>query len=148
VLAAEKMIKKNRKFILMMSDHLIESNVIKAVVESGERCPLLTVERNLDKVLEIEDATKVFIDNEGIRSIGKDIKTFNGVDIGLFLLDRSIFYFLKESIGKGDDSLTAGIREMIEKEKLHIYSIPEESYWIDVDSVNSYNSAKQIWRKR
>lgn len=147
VLSVEKMIDRSKEFVLMMSDHLIEGGVINAIIKE-RRCPLLAVEKNIDKVFDIMDATKVYIDNKRVISIGKDLKRFNGVDAGLFLLNDSIFHFLKKSIKKGEDSLTAGIQEMIKRHKLYTYSIPNEVYWIDVDSKESYNNAIQMWRRR
>ncbi|MCK4235047.1 NTP transferase domain-containing protein [candidate division WOR-3 bacterium] len=148
VLSVGKLVKKESEFLLMMSDHLIGRKVIKDIIKEKKRCPLLAVEKKLGKVFDIDDATKVIIDNGKVISIGKELKKFNGVDAGLFLLDFSVFRFLKRSIKKGEDTLTGGIKKLIKQRELHSYSIPDDDYWIDIDSEDTYNKAMQMWRIR
>ena len=147
VLCSEKVIDENEEFLLMMSDHLIGKEVVRSLVKKRESCPLLAVGQDLKKVFDIDDATRVYIDDERIVSIGKGIEKFNGVDAGVFVLNNSIFWFLKKSIEQGKDSLTDGIKEMIKEQCLHAYPIPENVKWIDIDSELSYKNAIRIWRK-
>ena len=146
VLTAEKMIKKNESFILMMSDHLFRKNIIKNVIKQNKRCPFLVVEKNIHKVFDIKDATKVYIKSDTIVSIGKKLRKFNGVDTGIFCLDFRIFNSIKKSISKGNDSLTSGIKEFIKEHKLSFYSMPEDVHWIDIDTERAYRKAKKMWR--
>ncbi|OQX50528.1 MAG: hypothetical protein B5M53_12365 [Candidatus Cloacimonas sp. 4484_209] len=146
VLTVEKMIKKNEHFILMMSDHLFGENIIKDVIKQKKRCPFLVVEKNINKVFDLKDATKVYIKNDTIVSIGKKLRKFNGVDTGIFCLDFRIFNAIKKSISQGNDSLTSGIKEFIKEHKLSFYSIPENVRWIDIDTERAYRKAKKMWR--
>lgn len=148
VLTAEKVITGNRKFLLMMSDHLIEEKAVKSFVKQNKKCPFLAVEEDLEKVVDIDDATKVYIKNKQVKSIGKDLQNYNGVDAGLFIFDKSIFQHLKTSIKQGEDTLTDGVTEMISKRNLYVYSIPKSANWIDIDSEETFNIANKMWRKK
>jgi choline kinase len=148
VLAAQEIVKGRGEFILMMSDHLFEKNLWKMVLESETARPTLAVERDLNKVFDIDDATKVNIVNGRIVDIGKDLSGYNGVDAGLFILDESIFEYLQKSIDHGLDSLTGGIREMVKSSTLYAYPIPDEVYWIDIDSEDAFHRANEMWRKK
>jgi len=148
VLSAETEVIGEECFLLMMSDHLIEREIIRGILNMKKDQPALAVEENLSKVFDLEDATKVYIENKEIVSIGKELKQYNGIDAGLFLLNRTIFRFLKKAVGKGKDSLTEGIKEMIKEYRLFPFSIPRERFWIDVDSEESYSVAKQMWRQK
>jgi choline kinase len=147
VLEAKPFLDHESMFLLLMSDHLIDSSVIKAMVKSTMNCPLLAVERNIEKVFDIEDATKVLIENNQVISIGKEIKHYNSVDIGVFLFDRNIFDCIERAIRDGDDSLTGGVKNLIKLKGLHAYSIPESIDWIDIDSEASYMYAQKMWRR-
>lgn len=148
VLTAEKVITGNRKFLLMMSDHLMEEGVLKSMVKQNDKYPILAVDKNIDRVFDLDDATKVHIENNKVKSIGKKLRNYNGVDAGLFVFDKSIFRHLKTSIKQGRDSLTDGVTEMIKKQNLYVYSIPKSAKWIDIDSKETFNIANKMWRKK
>ncbi len=148
VLTAEQEIDGEDDFLVMMSDHLIGREVIKGILKTKGKQALLAVEVNLQKVFDIKDATKVFIEDEEIISIGKNIKYYNGVDAGIFRLNKTVFKFLKKGVEQGKESLTEGIEEMMKEQKLCPFYIPEDSYWIDVDSGESYSDAKKKWRRK
>jgi CDP-L-myo-inositol myo-inositolphosphotransferase len=129
-----------------MSDHLIGKGALEVLMAMRNDFPLLLVDRDLDNIFDIEDATKVMVEGSSITNIGKKISKFNGVDAGIFLLDSRIFPFLRENIEKGEESLTSGIRTMIGEHTLTACSIPEGVYWIDIDSEDAYKNAMKMWR--
>jgi len=134
------------KFVLMMSDHIISRQIIKGIINEKEGKPVLAVERNLDKVFDMEDATKVLVDGKRIISIGKTLKRFNGVDTGLFVLDGLIFRALEKVIKEGKDSLSDGVSEMLENHCLNAYTVPDDAFWLDIDTEAALKRAVQMWR--
>ncbi|TET19047.1 MAG: hypothetical protein E3J78_05725 [Candidatus Cloacimonadota bacterium] len=146
VLIVEDFIGNDEVFILAMSDHLIDKNIFEHIVKEEKRYPLLAVERNLGNVFDVPDATKVWVEDKKIQSIGKQLPRYNGIDIGLFLLNGSFFQFLRKSIKEGRDTLTGGVQELMRNQDFHAYDIPDESFWIDIDSEETYNVAIQMWR--
>jgi CDP-L-myo-inositol myo-inositolphosphotransferase len=124
-------------FILLMSDHVFNPEILYELWRygiEGDECALC-VDTCMRYVFDVEDATKVLVDGDRILRIGKDLKEYNGVDMGIFLCSPVLFEALERSIGKGRYSLTDAIRELADKERMKACCFEdEEYYWIDVDT--------------
>jgi choline kinase len=146
VLAVADHLSGDGPFLLAMSDHLVRTRALKELMGMVHEIPVLLVDRTIAGVFDIEDATKVMVEGKRVIQIGKELEMYNGVDAGVFLLDRRVFPFLKKAIEKGEDSLTAGIRAMLGEHALTPCTIPEGEYWIDIDSEDAYRNALKMWR--
>ncbi|MHA1543416.1 MAG: phosphocholine cytidylyltransferase family protein [Candidatus Hodarchaeales archaeon] len=145
---AQELLAEDEAFLLLMSDHLIDVNIVNKALRNVDHKPLLCVDRQPHDSHQIKDATKVLVNSEGyIINIGKDIAHWNGVDTGVFLLDNNIF------------------EEMVEVEKLsHFVSISDcikgmitngkplwacdvsRLFWLDIDTIDDLERAKLILR--
>ncbi|MBW1740810.1 MAG: NTP transferase domain-containing protein [Deltaproteobacteria bacterium] len=136
----------NENFILMMGDHLVDSGLLNSLrrqqLPEGE--VMLAVDRNMDNpLIDMTDATKVKIKDGKVVSIGKDLKTFNGFDTGIFLCSPQIFQGIAESVSKhGDSSLSGGLRCLGEKGKVNVFDI-KGRFWIDVDDSVALKKAEK-----
>ena len=93
---AEKHIKNNEQFLLLMADHYVSQEIIKEALKKSNYKRLLCVDKNPAYPPQIKDATKVLVNSEGyIVDIGKKIPLWNAVDTGVFILDNSIFKIIK-----------------------------------------------------
>ncbi len=146
VLSVSEYLSSEEPFLLAMSDHLIERKALEAFAGMKEQYPLLLVDPDLHNVFDLEDATKVMVTENRITDIGKEISQYNGVDAGVFLLDKRIFRFLREAVAGGEESLTSGIKRMIKEYQLTAVTMPEDVYWIDIDSEDAYKNAMNMWR--
>jgi len=90
----------------------------------------------------IEDATKVYCENDYVKQIGKSLKNFNATDTGMFLFTPAIFDALEQSVKNGHFSLSAGNQILIEQGKLVALDVTG-SFWIDVDNESDLRKAKQ-----
>ncbi len=135
------------RFILLMSDHIFHPKILKELKEidlEREEC-ILCVDTGMRYVIDIEDATKVKVIDGKIIDIGKNLKDYNGVDMGIFLCSPSIFKVLEENIREGRYSLTEGIKKLAEQGKMRAHLIDDdESYWIDIDTFQSLKFAERI----
>ena len=90
VLAATGML--SEKFLLLMADHLFDPAMIAAMrgvsLSPGE--VVLAVDRKLDAIYDMDDATKVRLEGERIAAIGKELTDFNAVDTGPVRLQRRV----------------------------------------------------------
>lgn len=126
----------NENFILMMGDHLIDPALLKGLLtktlSDGEI--MLAVDRDLkNPLIDIKDATKVWVHGGKVEKIGKDLDNFNGLDAGLFLCSPAIFGGIEKSINEhADSSLTGAVRCLAERGKVNIFDIGKK-FWIDVD---------------
>lgn len=135
----------NEQFILLMSDHIYDSRILDNLLTKNvgkDECILCIDKKNLPH-LNIDDATKVLTEGNLIKDIGKNLKNYNGIDVGIFLCNPIIFDVLEESITRGDDSLSGAIRILIQRDKMK-YEIIDNNFWIDVDDEKDLKSAELV----
>jgi len=133
-------------FLLLMSDHLFDPAIIRSLqkqpLNDGE--VLLAVDTDINNPLvDMEDVTRVRIENGHILNIGKTIDDFNGFDTGLFLCTPAIFEALERACKiHNDTTLSAAIRVLAEDK--HAKSVQIREFWIDVDDENAYLKAEKV----
>ena len=143
VLKAKDMLKEN--FILLMSDHIFDESIIAKL--KNEKITddevMLGVDYNIktNKLVDIDDVTKVLVEDNRILDTGKDIKKYNAYDTGIFLCSPAIFNAIEESSSNGDTSLTGGVRVLAKKGKAKALDI-EDDFWIDVDDEKALKKAE------
>jgi CDP-L-myo-inositol myo-inositolphosphotransferase len=146
VLKAKDVIKEN--FILLMSDHIFDPTIlidlINIKIEEGE-C-ILCIDRNINKVFDLEDATKVKTVNNKIMTIGKNLSRYNAIDTGVFLCTNIIFEVINQSASKGDSTISGAINILASKGKMRYFDI-KKRFWIDIDNCKSLKQAKKIISK-
>jgi choline kinase/phosphatidylglycerophosphate synthase len=135
----------NGKFLLLMSDHLFDEQIVARLVTADVKpshC-VLCVDRNfsLDHS-NIEDATKVYCEDDCVKQIDRSLKNFNAIDTGLFLCTPVIFDALEQSVKNEQYSLSAGNQILAEQGKLVALDVTG-SFWIDVDDESALQKAKQ-----
>jgi choline kinase len=122
-------------FLLLMSDHIFESETAAALleqrVEDGET--ILAVDRKLESIFDMDDATKVRCLGDHIIDIGKEIPRYDAVDTGMFLCTPAIFSALEQATVNGNCSLSDGMRVLAAKRKFRAFDIGD-AVWQDVDT--------------
>lgn len=145
---AKKYLREN--FMLLMSDHVFDPKILfdlKNFDIEADECALC-VDAGMKYVFDIDDATKVKVVGDKIVDIGKDLKEFNGVDMGIFLCSPEIFRFLKRNIQKGSYTLTESIKDMAEQDKMKAYCIDDdEFFWMDIDTFEMLITAENMLPK-
>ena len=132
-----------KPFFLVMCDHVFDIEIFKKFKEriKGKYC-YLAVDESIDKVIDLEEATKVKVKGNDIVSIGKEIKDYNAVDMGLFFCQPYIFSAIKKAMEKGDSSLTGGIRELVKEGKIKAIKF-DGKFWVDIDTPENMDTAKK-----
>jgi 1L-myo-inositol 1-phosphate cytidylyltransferase len=141
-----------RPFLLTMSDHLFDNAVVDRLIDSSYSDLLnIAVDRKLDSIFDLEDAMKVRTQGNRVTRIGKDLRGYNAIDIGLFVCPLEIFDYLeraKSHSSSSDCSLADGIRLMARDDKVRAIDIGE-SWWQDVDTPQMLRHAeRQIVKSR
>ncbi|MCK4856485.1 MAG: NTP transferase domain-containing protein [candidate division Zixibacteria bacterium] len=131
-------------FFLLMCDHLFDPAILQCLLDAEENTAgcLLAVDRRMDYVLDLEDATKVRLDGTAITAIGKGMASFDAIDTGLFLCDPTLFNALRNARHNGHASLSAGIMELVESREARAVSIGNR-FWLDVDTPKDLSYAKR-----
>jgi len=131
-LAAQNKIHGN--FLLLMADHIFEADTAKALIHQrlGHDEVILAVDPHIDRIFDLDDATKVRRDSEHIVEIGKEISRYDSLDTGMFLCTPALFDRLESATVNGDCSLSDGMRLLARDRKLRAFEI--DSDWQDLDT--------------
>ena len=144
VLKAKKLLNEN--FILLMGDHIVDESILVRL--KNERIAddevMLAVDYNIEinRLVDVDDVTRVLVEDNRISDIGKNIKKYNAYDTGIFLCSPAIFNAIEESLHNGDSSLSGGIRALAGKGKAKTFDIKDD-YWIDVDDEKTFKKAEK-----
>lgn len=148
VLAAKTFI--TSPFILLMADHLFQKDMLSKLLMSHrvDKETVLAVDTRIyeNAMVDLDDVTRVLIKNDRIIDIGKHIKKYNAFDTGMFLSSTTLFDALEEAAANGNFSLSDGIRILI-REELARVQVVENACWIDIDTPDMLNKAKELISK-
>ncbi|MEL1236564.1 MAG: sugar phosphate nucleotidyltransferase [Candidatus Neomarinimicrobiota bacterium] len=145
VLKAKSSIGENDEFMVSMSDHLYFADMMKKVKESSlsNRVVNVGLDFNINDIFDIDDGMKVFAqpDTMMVKSMSKNLKDYNAIDVGLFKCSYKFFSFLENLNKSGSCSLSAGCNELIDQELLGGVDI-RESFWLDIDTPEALHFAR------
>ena len=145
VLKARDFIKE--PFVLLMADHLFNYSILDGLKREqiSDDEIILAVDHNIEsnKLVDIDDVTKVLVEDNKITAIGKNISNYNAYDTGIFLCSSALFPAIIKSLSKGDSSLSGGIRILSGLGYVKSFDI-HDKYWIDVDDEKAFKKAENL----
>jgi choline kinase len=133
-------------FLLLMADHIFEPRTARALLEEpiGPGEVILAVDPKLDRIFDLDDATKVRRDGDHIVDIGKKIADYDAFDTGMFLCAPALFDILESVKKEGNCSLSDGMRMLAREDRLRAFDI-EDAAWQDVDTPEALAYAERIF---
>jgi len=133
-------------FLLLMADHIFEPQTAKSLMREplapGE--VILAVDPKMDRIYDLDDATKVRRDDDCIVDIGKEIANYDALDTGMFLCSPVLFDKLESGTRDGNCSLSDGMRQLAQERHLRAFEIGE-AQWQDVDTPEALTHAESIF---
>ncbi len=136
----------NENFLLLMADHIFEPETARALLQqplaSGE--VILAVDPNIDRIFDLDDATKVLRDGDRIVDIGKEIADYDALDTGMFLCSPALFDRLEAATKDGNCSLSDGMRQLAAERRLRALEIGE-GQWQDLDTPEALAYAEGVF---
>ena len=133
-------------FLLLMADHIFEPETARVLLKQrlapGE--VILAVDPNIDRIFDLDDATKVLRDGDRIVDIGKEIADYDALDTGMFLCSPSLFDRLESATKDGNCSLSDGMRQLASERRLRALEIGEAN-WQDVDTPEALAHAEGVF---
>jgi 1L-myo-inositol 1-phosphate cytidylyltransferase len=133
-------------FLLLMADHLFEPETARALMAQplapGE--VVLAVDPRIDRVFDLEDATKVRRERNLIVDIGKEIAQPDALDTGMFWCTPALFDRLDSAIRDGNCSLSDGMLKLARERKLRALEIGE-ARWQDLDTPEALAHAESVF---
>ena len=145
-LAARELLKN--PFLLLMADHIFEPKTAHALLQQtlGDDEAILGVDYNIDRIFDLEDATKVKVQGNKIVAIGKDLLRYDALDTGMFLCSPTLLQRLESAKRNGDCSLSDGMRQLAREGKLRAFDVGE-GRWQDVDTPAAFAHTESIFER-
>ncbi|MBI2343154.1 MAG: flippase-like domain-containing protein [Deltaproteobacteria bacterium] len=123
-------------FLVAMADHVTTPSTIEhflAQVSRTPTVPYLAVDQEIDHIYDVADATKVATDRGRIRMIGKALKTFDAIDMGLFYFPDGAAETIRTAVAHGAHSVSAIVERINRTGGFWIAPLPQP-VWQDVDT--------------
>lgn len=144
VLVSESEVKGD-DFILSMSDHIVPVEALSRIIDHNSKRNLLLVDPNIENVFDIDDATKVKLDESIITDIGKEITSYDGIDCGIFRLNDAYFEAIREALKNGQDSISAAISILIKSDNMEAVFMDKNERWVDIDTPDDYEYLRKLF---
>ncbi len=132
-------------FLLLMADHLFDPSIVRDLLKVSlhKHEIVLAVDRNIrNSVINMEDVTRVKIEDNKICNIGKNLEDYSGFDTGIFFCTPAIFSALEQCVkSNGDTTLSKALLKIASKGHLKGVEI-NKRFWIDVDDPPSFSQAE------
>jgi 2-aminoethylphosphonate-pyruvate transaminase len=150
VLAARKFI--TERTLLVMADQIAAPHLVREMAQlspEGEDT-VLAVDRDLSRVFDFDDATKVKLWDQGgreqrVAGIGKDLADHDAVSAGLFVMSPSLVVCLDDLTKTTEPSLTQGVAEAARRGLVMAHDVAG-AIWQDVDSAEMRLHAEWLLR--
>ena len=145
-LAAKELLRN--PFLLLMADHIFEPKTARALLRQPleEDEVILGVDYNINRIFDLDDATKVKLDGNHIVDIGKDLLHYDALDTGMFLCSPALFERLEAAKKDGNCSLSDGMRQLGRERKLKGFDVGN-GHWQDVDTPEAFAYTESIFER-
>ncbi len=131
-------------FFLVMIDHIFDPGIARALADNppapGEMC--LAVDRNKDGIFDLDDVTRVKIDDGRIQEIGKTIDDWDAGDTGVMLCTSGLFEGLERAAARNEHGLSDGLRELAGEGRARTVDVTGMP-WLDVDTPDALREAER-----
>ncbi len=132
-------------FLLMMADHVFDFKALEQILQQtlDSEEVRVGIDRKIDEVFDLADATKVKIKEDQVLELGKTLSDYQAIDMGVFLCSEKVFeVFEQEFQKKGDVSLSEGISLLALQNKVGFCDL-SSYFWQDVDTPETLDHAEK-----
>lgn len=137
-------------FLIMMADHLIVPEIIDSMrrVQFGDQEIIIAMDRKVDGIFDIDDATKIALKNGQIHRIAKELSQYDGADMGVLACRRPFIEALKQVAGRQESvTLSDGVQILAEQDKVSPLDLTGQ-FWCDVDTPEAKRDAERALYQR
>lgn len=136
---------RDRRFALLMGDHLFEAPVLSRLLEVKVQPDesVLAIDRSPVHPEVAAEATKVCVSGDRITAIGKELGTYDALDTGLFVCAPELFRALELARLNGDTTLSGGIRRLAARGLMRAADVGAAT-WCDIDTVEDLATAETL----
>jgi choline kinase len=129
---------------VLMSDHLWAPELIQPI----DAYPLaadeavLGIDFDIQRCIDIPDATKVLLDGDRIIKISKELPEYHALDTGVFKITEALMEELARADGPKGCSLSQGVQALAARGAMKAVSVGS-AMWIDVDTPMAHTFAER-----
>ncbi|MCK5549337.1 MAG: NTP transferase domain-containing protein, partial [Hyphomicrobiaceae bacterium] len=131
-------------FFLVMIDHLFDPRIARALADDppapGKMC--LAVDRDKDGIFDLDDVTRVKIDDGRITEIEKTLDDWDAGDTGVMLCTSGLFEGLERAAARNEHGLSDGLRELAGEGRARTVDVTGTP-WLDVDTPDALREAER-----
>jgi len=141
---------ENDEFVLTMADHILSDEMMQLAANHNppSNGATLLVDFKIDTIFDMDDATKVYQENDLVVRIGKMISDYNCIDTGVFVCTKGLTDFIKTVYNeKGDASLSDGVQALSARKKMAVLDI-KDAFWQDIDTPEMLQYAEKYFLDR
>ncbi len=131
--------------VLCMGDHMIEAEMVRRLVSNLPMSSTLCVDYRPAEHHEIDEATKVSVNEAGdIGGIGKQLRNWDALDTGVFLLTDEFFRAVDSLVAHGgtDTEITDVVRYLVSRGYRFGTRDVSGCLWMDVDTQEDLRVAR------
>ena len=133
---------------LTMADHLFSPEIprrLRAASLPSGACAL-AVDHDVAGCFDIDDATKVRVENGRIAAIGKELARCDAIDCGVFRIGPELCDELGAlARANGDCSLSEGVAALLARGRFFAVDVGD-ARWVDVDTPEALAEAERLLR--
>ena len=137
VLASKDFIPDNEDFLISMSDHYYNSELLMKMKDYKNINTIASVgaDYKIDNIHDIDDGMKINIDNKTnlIKAMSKNLSKYNAIDCGIFKCKYDFFSYLEKARAKNNCSLSDACNILIKKRLMGSVDI-QNNPWLDIDT--------------
>jgi histidinol-phosphate aminotransferase len=146
VLAAREYVQDGA--LLTMADHLYSPEIVRRLraMDLPDGACALGVDFDVERCFDIDDATKVTVEQGRIATIAKELPTYDAIDTGVFRIGPALIDELEKVYERtGDCSLSDGVRALAGRGMFYACDVGD-ARWIDVDTPEALARAEAMIR--
>ena len=136
-------------FVLAMGDHLISPSIVTTLLSNRDINRTLCVDAESNNASQLSDVTRVMADSMGrIIEIGKELKDWQSIDTGVFMMDAEVLYnikYLMKHNGKRV-SISEVVQHMADTGRHFQVCDVSGQFWADVDTAEDHDSVSNLLR--
>ncbi len=128
-------------FLLSMADHMISYDMLARILGFQESGNVLGVNFEVSP-RDMEEGTRVLVNEDSlVTDIGKDLRRWNGIDVGVFQLTSAVFKAIEDILGeeRNEYQLSQAIIRMIDAGYPLWACDVSGCFWHDVDTLEDLN---------
>lgn len=129
---------------VLMSDHLWAPQLIQPIdaFKLGDGEAVLGIDFDIQRCVDIPDATKVFLEHDRIVRISKNLTEYHALDTGVFKITEALIEALEQADGPDGCSLSQGVQALAARGAMKAVSVGT-AMWIDVDTPMAHTFAEE-----